>query len=146
MRTKKIFNLVSFLVILALFLAACSPKPPETVAPPAAEAPADSAPVAAADPMEELIAAAKAEGTLTVIALPHDWCNYGEAIEGFKAKYGIKVNELNPDAGSADDEMVPILAEKWGSKIRILGWFNRKLSSFMWIFIVLGVVDRKSVV
>lgn len=37
-------------------------------------------------------------------------------------------------------EMVPILAEKWGSKIRILGWFNRKLSSFMWIFIVLGVV------
>ncbi len=103
MRTKKIFNLVSFLVILALFLAACSPKPPETVAPPAAEAPADSAPVAAADPMEELIAAAKAEGTLTVIALPHDWCNYGEAIEGFKAKYGIKVNELNPDAGSADE-------------------------------------------
>lgn len=37
-------------------------------------------------------------------------------------------------------EMIPILAEKWGTKIKVLGWFNRKLSSFMWIFIVLGVV------
>jgi putative spermidine/putrescine transport system substrate-binding protein len=35
--------------------------------------------------------------------LPHDWCNYGEAIEVFKAKYGIEVNELNPDAGSGDE-------------------------------------------
>ena len=36
---------------------------------------------------QALIAAAKAEGTLTTIALPHDWCNYGDVIEGFKAKY-----------------------------------------------------------
>jgi putative spermidine/putrescine transport system substrate-binding protein len=35
--------------------------------------------------------------------LPHDWCNYGEAIETFKAKYGLEVNELNPDAGSGDE-------------------------------------------
>ncbi len=40
---------------------------------------------------------------LTTIALPHDWCGYGAVIEGFKAKYGIEVNELNPDAGSADE-------------------------------------------
>jgi len=51
----------------------------------------------------ELIAAAKAEGELTTIALPHDWCGYGALIEGFKAKYGLKVNELNPDAGSGDE-------------------------------------------
>jgi putative spermidine/putrescine transport system substrate-binding protein len=51
----------------------------------------------------ELIAAAKAEGQLTTIALPHDWCAYGEVIEGFKAKYGIEVNELNPDAGSSEE-------------------------------------------
>ncbi len=50
-----------------------------------------------------LIAAAKAEGQLTVIALPHDWCGYGAVIEGFKAKYGLKINELNPDAGSGDE-------------------------------------------
>jgi putative spermidine/putrescine transport system substrate-binding protein len=54
--------------------------------------------------LDELYAAAQAEGMLTTIALPHDWCNYGAMIEGFKAKYpGIEVNELNPDAGSADE-------------------------------------------
>ncbi|MBK7200639.1 MAG: extracellular solute-binding protein [Anaerolineae bacterium] len=53
--------------------------------------------------MQGLIDAAKAEGTLTTIALPHDWCNYGEAITGFKAKYGLQINELNPDAGSGDE-------------------------------------------
>ena len=54
--------------------------------------------------MDELVAAAKAEGMLTTIALPHSWCGYGEVIAGFKAKYPeITVNELNPDAGSADE-------------------------------------------
>ena len=53
--------------------------------------------------MDALVTAAKAEGQLTTIALPHDWCNYGEVIEGFKAKYGLTVNELNPDAGSGDE-------------------------------------------
>jgi putative spermidine/putrescine transport system substrate-binding protein len=53
--------------------------------------------------LDALIAAAKAEGTLTTIALPRDWCNYGAVIDGFKAKYGIAVNELNPNAGSADE-------------------------------------------
>ncbi|MBA3516908.1 MAG: ABC transporter substrate-binding protein [Rhizobiales bacterium] len=52
---------------------------------------------------QELIDAAKAEGQLTTIALPHSWCNYGEMISGFKAKYGLEVNELNPDAGSGDE-------------------------------------------
>jgi len=51
----------------------------------------------------QLVAAAKAEGQLTVIALPHNWCGYGPIIDAFKAKYGIKVNELNPDAGSGDE-------------------------------------------
>ena len=43
-------------------------------------------PAGAAD-LEALIDAAKAEGTVTTVALPHDWCNYGGVIEGFKAKY-----------------------------------------------------------
>lgn len=59
--------------------------------------------MSSAQTMDELIAAAKKEGQLTVIALPHDWCGYGALIEGFKKKYGIKVNELNPDAGSGDE-------------------------------------------
>jgi len=50
-----------------------------------------------------LIAAAKEEGQLTVIALPHDWVNYGEMISTFSEKYGIEVNELNPDGSSAEE-------------------------------------------
>jgi putative spermidine/putrescine transport system substrate-binding protein len=57
----------------------------------------------AANPMDALIAEAKKEGQLTTIALPHDWCNYGEVIQTFKDKYGLQVNELNPDAGSGDE-------------------------------------------
>lgn len=62
--------------------------------------------------LDALYEAAKQEGTLTTIALPHDWCGYGDVIAGFKAKYpGIAVNELNPDAGSAD-ELEAIRANK----------------------------------
>src|SRR5262245_15436170 len=53
--------------------------------------------------MDALVAAAKKEGSLTVIALPHDWCGYGAMIDDFKSKYGLEVNELNPDAGSGDE-------------------------------------------
>jgi putative spermidine/putrescine transport system substrate-binding protein len=53
--------------------------------------------------MDDLIAAAKAEGQLTIIAVPHDWCGYAAVIDSFKAKYGLKINELNPDAGSGDE-------------------------------------------
>lgn len=57
-----------------------------------------------AQSLADLEAAAKAEGMLTTIALPHSWCGYGDVIAGFKAKYPeIEVNELNPDAGSADE-------------------------------------------
>ena len=52
---------------------------------------------------DALVAAAKKEGQLSVIALPHDWCGYGALIDGFKAKYSLTVNELNPDAGSGDE-------------------------------------------
>ena len=59
---------------------------------------------ASAQTVDELYAAAQGEGMVTTIALPHSWCGYGDVIAGFKAKYpGIEVNELNPDAGSADE-------------------------------------------
>ena len=63
---------------------------------------AAAAPAPAAG-LDELVAAAKAEGELTIIAVPRDWCGYGGVIDAFKAKYGLKVNELNPDAGSGDE-------------------------------------------
>ena len=121
MKTRKLFNLLTLLVFASL-LAACggaATQAPATQAPateaPATEAPATEMPAtempatempateAPAANMDALIAAAKAEGTLTTIALPHDWCNYGEVIDGFKSKYGLEVNELNPDAGSGDE-------------------------------------------
>jgi putative spermidine/putrescine transport system substrate-binding protein len=59
--------------------------------------------VAFADSMSDLVAAAKKEGQLTIIAVPHDWCGYGDVIAGFKATYGLTLNELNPDGGSGDE-------------------------------------------
>ena len=56
----------------------------------------------ASDAVTALAAAAVAEGGLTTIALPHDWCDYGEAISTFTQKYGIQVTELNPNATFAD--------------------------------------------
>jgi putative spermidine/putrescine transport system substrate-binding protein len=59
---------------------------------------------AVAQSLDALIEGAKKEGMLTTIALPHDWCGYGGVIAGFKAKYPfLTVNELNPDASSADE-------------------------------------------
>ncbi|RDH79682.1 ABC transporter substrate-binding protein [Mycolicibacterium moriokaense] len=53
--------------------------------------------------MDGLVAAAKAEGQLNVIALPPDWANYKEIIDTFSSKYGIKVNSAQPDANSQDE-------------------------------------------
>ena len=53
--------------------------------------------------MSKLVAAAKKEGTLNVIALPADWANYGTIIKDFAAKYGIKVNSIAPDDSSAQE-------------------------------------------
>jgi putative spermidine/putrescine transport system substrate-binding protein len=58
---------------------------------------------AAGGGMSALVAAAKAEGTLNVIALPPTWANYGTIIDDFKAKYGIKVVSANPNGSSQDE-------------------------------------------
>ena len=100
MNTKKFFNSLLIGLIVTAILAACGGKTP------AASVASDWSVVkSAADGggMDALVAAAKAEGELNVITLPRDWCNYGEAMDTFAAKYGIKVNSLNPDGGSADE-------------------------------------------
>ncbi len=53
--------------------------------------------------MDALVAEAKKEGTLNVIALPPDWANYGNIIKAFTDKYGIKVSSANPDGSSQDE-------------------------------------------
>ncbi len=53
--------------------------------------------------MDALVAAARAEGALNVIGLSRDWARYGALIDGFKARYGLKVTELDPNALSQDE-------------------------------------------
>lgn len=53
--------------------------------------------------IDALVAAAKKEGELNVIALPPDWANYGAITKAFSGKYGIKVNSAHPDASSQDE-------------------------------------------
>jgi putative spermidine/putrescine transport system substrate-binding protein len=102
-------TILAVLFIVLVLLAACAPAaaPQAPAAPQASAATQPPAPAptqaAAAGSMDDLVKAAKAEGNLTTIALPHDWCNYGEALTKFKAKYGLQINELNPDGGSGDE-------------------------------------------
>jgi putative spermidine/putrescine transport system substrate-binding protein len=100
----------------AILFGACStpagtaaPSAAASVAPSVAPSAGSAEPSAAAGgyeqfvPDQALLAAAKAEGTVTTIALPHDWCNYGESISTFKERTGLEVNELDPNAGSGDE-------------------------------------------
>jgi putative spermidine/putrescine transport system substrate-binding protein len=117
---------VTPLAVFALVLSACSSPgatnaPASAVAsqPPAATSGASqgaaSPSAAAAGPDQALIDAAKAEAKLTTIALPKaNWCNYSKVMDGFTAKYGIPINDLNPD-GSSQQEVDAIKANK-GSK------------------------------
>ena len=111
MQTQTVRKATLFLLLLLAFtLAACGggeaaePAADEAAEPAATEAaPAEEEAMSGEMDMDALIAAAQAEGMLTTIALPRDWCNYGEMIDSFAAKYGIEVNELDPNAGSADE-------------------------------------------
>ncbi len=53
--------------------------------------------------MSALVKAAKKEGKLNTIALPRDWANYGELMDTFAKKYGIKITNDNPDGSSAQE-------------------------------------------
>src|SRR6266850_5553924 len=53
--------------------------------------------------LKEMIAEAKKEGGLNTIALPPDWANYGEIMSTFTKKYGIKIENANPNASSTEE-------------------------------------------
>jgi putative spermidine/putrescine transport system substrate-binding protein len=65
--------------------------------------------------MSALIAAAKKEGTLNVIALPPTWANYGTIISTFEKTYGITVNSALPD-GSSQQEVDAVKSENGSPK------------------------------
>ena len=118
---RKVTRIAGLLVVATFVFAACSSSGSSTAPTAGAStAPAASTPASAgasaeasggAANMDALIAAAKAEGGLNTIALPRDWCNYGQLIDGFTAKYGIPINGLNPGGGSKD-ELEAIKANK----------------------------------
>lgn len=97
MRRNQIHGLPGIMLILIMLLAACGAEATPTVV----------------NPLAQLIAAAKAEGALNVMTLPHNWCNYGEQITNYKQQYGLQVNEINPE-GSSGDEIAAINANKKG--------------------------------
>ena len=100
---RRAYHGLALLMSAAFVLAACAPA--------ASTDYSKVTDVTAAGGMDKLVAAAKAEGQLTTIALPHDWCNYGEVLSSFKTKYGLTINELNPD-GASGDEITAIQSNK----------------------------------
>ena len=65
--------------------------------------------------MSALVAAAKKEGTLNLIALPPTWANYGAILSAFTAKYGIKINSALPD-GSSQQEVDAVKSQHGTAK------------------------------
>ena len=70
---------------------------------------------AAGGGMSALIAAAKQEGTLNVIALPPTWVNYRAIIKTFERLYGITVNDAIPN-GSSQQAVDAVMSEKRSPK------------------------------
>lgn len=98
---------VSAAVASAVLLAACGSSGSTTASSSGGGSSVDPAKATSAADfggMDGLIAAAKKEGQLNVIALPRNWANYGELLDTFGKKYGIKIDSANPD-GSSQDEL-----------------------------------------
>ncbi len=109
-------RIAGLLATSAIVFAACSSAGATTA--PSAAAPSEApsaAPSAAASTamdakdatsaadmggVDAVCAAGKAEGQVNLIATPPDWANYGQMINDFTAKYGIKVQSDQPDTDS----------------------------------------------
>ena len=104
---KNVSRLISAVASAAVVLAAVACAPPEKKSggekTDSGVAAAQATSAADFGGMDGLVAAAKKEGELNVIALPPDWANYGAIIKAFGDKYGIKVNSAQPDAASQDE-------------------------------------------
>jgi putative spermidine/putrescine transport system substrate-binding protein len=105
MHTKKfVFVLVSLLLVASFILSGCSKSSAPDVAQGYTGTVVKSVP-------QDLVTACKKEGMLTIIATPPDWANYGEIFADFQLTSGVKINSLDPNAGSAD-ELAAIEANK----------------------------------
>jgi putative spermidine/putrescine transport system substrate-binding protein len=104
MQSRKLaFSVLAVLLIATFVLSACG-----TPAPDVAEGYTGT--VVKSVP-QNLVDACKKEGMVTIIATPPDWANYGEIFADFQTTTGVKINSLDPNAGSAD-ELAAIEANK----------------------------------
>ena len=100
--TRSLPRLLTLGAALVIVAAACS-APGATGGAPAGSGGTGGTGGPAWTPDATLLAAAKTEGALNTIALPHDWCNYGDQIKNFKAATGLTINENDPNAGSGTE-------------------------------------------
>ena len=103
-RRTRTAGLAALVPMLALVASACGSGTPAV----------SLVPITGFTPDPTLLAAAQKEGTLNVIALPPDWCNYGPMITAFKGATGLAVNSINPNGGSGD-EVTAVTASKGNS-------------------------------
>ncbi len=104
-------KMVWVLMAMAMILGACAPAATavapivETSAPmvQTVVVPATAGPAPTANPMDMLAAACKTEGTINLIADPPSWANYSTIMSTFGSRYGVAINDLNPNGSSADE-------------------------------------------
>jgi putative spermidine/putrescine transport system substrate-binding protein len=101
--STRITTLAAGLSAVAMLAAGCAPPEKQASSTESSSGAATWTSAQAAGGMDALVAAAKKEGTLNVIALPPDWANYGKIISAFSSKYGVKVDSAQPDAASQDE-------------------------------------------
>jgi putative spermidine/putrescine transport system substrate-binding protein len=115
--SRAFVGLAAFAILVAACGGGAATQAPASAAPteaPASAATSEAPPSAAAvdwktatsagdGGVDAVCAAAKEEGELNVIALAPTWANYGQMIDDFQAKYGIKINSALPDASSQEE-------------------------------------------
>ena len=103
MKLGSLFRHLGLAAVVGLLVAACGGSSGNTSASCSESAAKTVTSASSCGGMDALIAAAKAEGKLNVIALPRDWANYGKELDTFGAKYGIAITSDNPDGSSQDE-------------------------------------------
>jgi putative spermidine/putrescine transport system substrate-binding protein len=104
MKRTRVAGLAAAATVVALSLAACSGG--ANAADPSGGASVDAATATSAKDfgsMDALVAAAKKEGRINIIATPGDWANYQQIFDGFTKKYGITINPSQDSASSQEE-------------------------------------------
>ena len=100
---RRIALAVSALTLASLALAGCAGTTTASAKGDSTVDAATATSLAAFGTLADLEKAAKAEGALNVIALPHDWANYGKIIDLFKKRYPDITITGDPGRLAADE-------------------------------------------